>query len=80
MAANGINPNGGTTFNPGDLTPEQKKTYDMQQELMRQQEAGNRMQLFTQHQIQQQKERFEMLSNTLKAMGDSKSNTINNAK
>ena len=52
----------------------------MQQELARIQENGNRMQMLMQHQIQQQKERFEMLSNTLKAMGDSKGNTINNMK
>ncbi len=67
-------------FNPSTLTPEQKATWDMQQELQRIQENGNRMQMLMQHQIQQQKERFEMLSNTLKAMGESKGNTINNMK
>ena len=67
-------------FDPSQLTPEQKATWDMQQELARIQENGNRMQMLMQHQIQQQKERFEMLSNTLKAMGDSKGNTINNMK
>ena len=67
-------------FDPSQLTPEQKQTWDMQQELQRIQENGNRMQMLMQHQIQQQKERFEMLSNTLKAMGDSKGNTINNMK
>lgn len=67
-------------FDPGTLTPEQKQTWDMQQELQRIQENGNRMQMLMQHQIQQQKERFEMLSNTLKALADSKGNTINNMK
>ncbi|MGI9056495.1 MAG: hypothetical protein ACR2F2_11920 [Pyrinomonadaceae bacterium] len=67
-------------FDPSKLTPEQRATWDMQQELARIQENGNRMQMLMQHQIQQQKERFEMLSNTLKAMGDSKGNTINNMK
>ncbi|CAN5673022.1 hypothetical protein BH20ACI4_BH20ACI4_21160 [soil metagenome] len=67
-------------FDPSKLTPEQRQTWDMQQELQRIQENGNRMQMLMQHQIQQQKERFEMLSNTLKAMGDSKGNTINNMK
>lgn len=67
-------------FNPNTLTPEQRQTWDMQQELARIQENGNRMQMLMQHQIQQQKERFEMLSNTLKAMGESKGNTINNMK
>lgn len=67
-------------FDPSQLTPEQQQTWQMQQELQRIQENGNRMQMLMQHQIQQQKERFEMLSNTLKAMGDSKGNTINNMK
>lgn len=67
-------------FDPSQLTPEQRQTWEMQQELQRIQENGNRMQMLMQHQIQQQKERFEMLSNTLKAMGDSKGNTINNMK
>jgi exonuclease VII large subunit len=67
-------------FDPSQLTPEQRQTWEMQQELQRIQENGNRMQMLMQHQIQQQKERFEMLSNTLKAMGDSKGNTIANMK
>ncbi len=67
-------------FDPSKLTPEQRQTWEMQQELQRIQENGNRMQMLMQHQIQQQKERFEMLSNTLKAMGDSKGNTIANMK
>ena len=67
-------------FDPSKLTPEQRQTWDMQQELQRIQENGNRMQMLMQHQIQQQKERFEMLCNTLKAMGDSKGNTIANMK
>ena len=67
-------------FDPSTLTPEQRQTWEMQQELQRIQENGNRMQMLMQHQIQQQKERFEMLSNTMKAMGDSKGNTIANMK
>ncbi len=70
----------GVNFDPSTLTPEQRQTWDMQQELQRIQENGNRMQMLMQHQIQQQKERFEMLSNTLKALGESKGNSIQNMK
>ncbi|MEO6589394.1 MAG: hypothetical protein ABIP06_08820 [Pyrinomonadaceae bacterium] len=67
-------------FDTSKLSEEQLATYNMQQSLMKQQEAGNQMQLFTQHQIEQQKRRFEMLSNTMKAMSDTDANTRNNLK
>ncbi|HEX8368779.1 MAG TPA: hypothetical protein VF604_09570 [Pyrinomonadaceae bacterium] len=67
-------------FNPNELTPDQKKTYEMQQELMRQQANGSMMTLMFQHQQQQQKERFDSLSNTLKSGSDTRGNMINNSK
>ena len=69
-----------TNFNPSELTPEQRKTWEMQQEMSRIQENGTRMNMFIQFQTQQQKERFDSISNTMKAWGDSKANTINNSK
>ncbi|MDQ3799705.1 MAG: hypothetical protein M3384_09655 [Acidobacteriota bacterium] len=67
-------------FNPNELTPDQRRTYEMQQELMRQQANGSMMTLMFQHQQQQQKERFDSLSNTLKSGSDARANMINNAK
>lgn len=72
------NPIGG--FNPNELTPEQRKTWDMQQELSRIQENGTRMNLLMQYQAQQQKERFDALSNAIKKGEDTQSNIINNSK
>lgn len=62
-------------FDLSQLTPEQWETWEMQQELQRRQENGNRIQMLMQQKIQQQKERFEMLSNALKAIDDSKGDT-----
>lgn len=67
-------------FNPNELTPEQRKTWDMQQELSRIQENGTRMNLLMQYQAQQQKERFDALSNAIKKGEDTQSNIINNSK
>jgi hypothetical protein len=48
--------------------------------LMRQQANGSMMTLMFQHQQQQQKERFDSLSNTLKSGSDTRGNMINNSK
>jgi len=63
-----------------DLTPDQQKTWDLQQTLMKQQGDSSRMTLLFQHQMQQQKERFDSLSNILKSGSDARANMINNSK
>ena len=72
------NPIGG--FDPSKLTPEQQQTYQMQQEMSRIQENGTRMNMLMQYQAQQQKERFDALSNAMKKGEDAQSNIINNSK
>lgn len=69
-----------TGFDPSKLTPEQRQTWEMQQELSRMQENGTRMNLLMQYQAQQQKERFDALSNAIKKGEDTQSNIINNSK
>jgi len=67
-------------FDPSKLTPEQQQTYAMQQQINQEQAEGQMMNMYIQHQTEQQKERFDLLSNTMKAVADSKANTINNLK
>ena len=67
-------------FDASKLTPEQQQTWQMQQEMSRIQENGTRMNMVMQYQAQQQKERFDALSNAMKKGEDTQSNIINNSK
>jgi hypothetical protein len=67
-------------FDPSKLTDEQQQTYAMQKQLQAEQSQGQMMNLMLQHEQQQQKERFDLLSNTMKAGGDTKANIANNLK
>ncbi len=69
-----------TQFNPNDLTPEQRKTWEMQQEISRIQENGTRMNMFMQYQAQQQKERFDSISNAMSKGEKTQDNIIANSK
>ncbi|HLM02586.1 MAG TPA: hypothetical protein VK400_16150 [Pyrinomonadaceae bacterium] len=81
MAVDGIPMvNGKPAFDESKLTESQRETYKMQQSLMEQQANGSMMTLMFQHQTQQQKERFDSLSNTLKSASDARANMINNSK
>jgi hypothetical protein len=67
-------------FDTSKLNEEQLATYNMQKSLQAEQSAGQMMNLALQAEQQQLKERFDLLSNTMKSMGDSKANIANNLK